>query len=136
MKIFYIFTNLTISFQNAHVQLNVRQHVIVVSQTHRLLKASQKKDHNKITKMTSLVCIPQDKANAQIYQSFLMVTSVKKIVGRNGQSFVSCGNKNVAPWGSLYLVYSPKSKHIYKNIECAREDGNILGCLYRLKRHC
>jgi hypothetical protein len=41
----------------------------------------------------------------------------------DGLSPVLCGNMNVAPWGSLFPVYSAKSRQIYKNIECAKEDG-------------
>jgi hypothetical protein len=54
-----------------------------------------------------------------------MVSSVKNNSkgGLGGQSNLSCGDINVAPWGSLYPVYSAKSRKIYKNIECAKEDG-------------
>jgi hypothetical protein len=54
-----------------------------------------------------------------------MVSSVQNNSkgGLNGLSSVSCGDINVAPWGNLYPVYSAKSRKIYKNIECAKEDG-------------
>jgi hypothetical protein len=54
-----------------------------------------------------------------------MVSSVQNIsTGSLGApSNLSCGDMNVAPWGSLYPVYSAKSNKIYKNIECARDNG-------------
>jgi hypothetical protein len=54
-----------------------------------------------------------------------MVSSVQNNSkgGLDGLSNVSCGDINVAPWGSLYPVYSAKSRQIYKNIECAKENG-------------
>jgi hypothetical protein len=70
--------------------------------------------------------LPQPTETKQIlYQSFLMVSSVQNNLnsGLDGLSNVSCGDINVAPWGSLYPVYSAKSRQIYKNIECAKEDG-------------
>lgn len=36
---------------------------------------------------------------------------------------VSCGEESVAPWGSLYPVYSKRMKRIYKNMVCALADG-------------
>jgi hypothetical protein len=87
-------------------------------------KSEEKSKQDNENDLSCLYAIlPQDKANALKHQSFLMVTSVKETASRKGQSYVSCGDKNVAPWGSLYPVYSPKSRRIYKNIECAREDG-------------
>jgi hypothetical protein len=69
---------------------------------------------------------PQPTETTQIlYQSYLMVSSVDNNSkgGLDELSNVPCGDINVAPWGSLYPVYSSKSRKIYKNIECAKEDG-------------
>lgn len=65
--------------------------------------------------------IPQPLIDQHIYQSFIMVSSIPRTVAGN-ESNISCGDMNVAPWGSFYPVYSVKSKQIYKNIECAEED--------------
>jgi hypothetical protein len=35
----------------------------------------------------------------------------------------SCGDEKVAPWGSLYPVYSARNNKIYKNVKCANDDG-------------
>jgi hypothetical protein len=60
-----------------------------------------------------------------LYQSYLMVSSdqTNSKGGLDRLSNVSCGEINVAPLGSLYPINSAKSRQIYKNIECAKEDG-------------
>lgn len=66
--------------------------------------------------------IPQPSADIKhLLQSFIVVTSVQRNIAV-GSSNMSCGDINVAPWGSFYPVYSTKTKRIYKNIECAREE--------------
>jgi hypothetical protein len=69
--------------------------------------------------------LPYPAGNELLYQSFFMVSSVQNISsgGQEGLSDSSCGDINVAPWGSFYPVYSAKSGQIYKNIECAKQDG-------------
>jgi hypothetical protein len=68
---------------------------------------------------------PQPTTDDYLYQSLLMVSSIQKKISnvREGASNVSCGDRHIAPWGSLFPVYSKTSKIIYKNIECAREDN-------------
>ncbi|XP_060600365.1 uncharacterized protein LOC132753843 [Ruditapes philippinarum] len=69
--------------------------------------------------------LPYPARDENLYQSFFMVSSVQNISsgGQEGLSNSSCGDINVAPWGSFYPVYSAKSGLIYKNIECAKQDG-------------
>lgn len=62
-----------------------------------------------------------------------MVSSVSKRAGNEKKSATKeyCGKENVAPWGSLYPIYSPKRKQIYKNSVCAEaanvDDGELWG---------
>jgi hypothetical protein len=59
------------------------------------------------------------------YQSYYMVTSSLESY-KNGTKFkynTSCGSERVAPWGSLYPVYSSTTKRIYKNEMCATRNG-------------
>jgi hypothetical protein len=69
--------------------------------------------------------LPLTETTIKSYHSYLMVSSVQNNSkgGHDGLPPLSCGDINVAPWGSLYPVYSAKSRTIYKNIECAKEDG-------------
>ncbi|XP_060600362.1 uncharacterized protein LOC132753840 [Ruditapes philippinarum] len=69
--------------------------------------------------------LPYPARDEHFYQSFFMVSSVQNISsgGQEGLPDSSCGDINVAPWGSFYPVYSAKSGQIYKNIECAKQDG-------------
>jgi hypothetical protein len=74
---------------------------------------------------------PQPTKEQHLYQSFLMVSSVNKTLKGHseGHTNITCGDLNVAPWGSLYPVYSTKSKKLYKNIKCAQEDGGDTGAI-------
>jgi hypothetical protein len=72
--------------------------------------------------------LPQPTGDDKInFQSFTMISSSS--VGKeflNSSSEVlntSCGDTNVAPWGSLFPVFSAKSKQIYKNMQCAKANG-------------
>jgi hypothetical protein len=48
----------------------------------------------------------------------------------------SCGDEQVAPWGSLYPVYSAKNNQIYKNIKCATNDGVTDGKVFEAIMSC
>jgi hypothetical protein len=56
-----------------------------------------------------------------------MVTSVIEKVSNGSRmdnnAKIKCGDKIVAPWGSMFPVYSSMKKAIYKNILCAKADG-------------
>jgi hypothetical protein len=68
--------------------------------------------------------LPRPKEDERhLYQPFLMISSSinKENIGSSNEIInKSCGDTQVAPWGSLYPVYSAKSKQIYKNIQCAK----------------
>ncbi|KAL4228199.1 hypothetical protein ACF0H5_013633 [Mactra antiquata] len=53
--------------------------------------------------------------------SFRMVTSVTKYSQSDSTLHNNCGDKIVAPWGSLYPVYSKRADQIFKNRACAEE---------------
>jgi hypothetical protein len=74
---------------------------------------------------------PQPTEEQHLYQSFLMVSSVNKTLMGHSEdnSNKTCGDLNVAPWGSLYPVYSTQSKKLYKNMKCAQEDGVDTGVI-------
>lgn len=75
------------------------------------------------------------------YQSYRMISKVNKEDMSNTEKNVDtkCGDKPVAPWGSLFPVFSKKSKRIYKNEACAKDanitDGELwdifLSCIYK-----
>ena len=72
---------------------------------------------------------------AKKYKSFSMISSVHKdSVGSSKED--SCGDRNVAPWGSIHPVYSSQSGQIYKNMECAVEDGITDGTLWIAMMSC
>jgi hypothetical protein len=73
-----------------------------------------------------------------LYQSLIMVSSVGKNVLDNstGKSNSSCGDANVAPWGSLYPVYSARSKQVYKNLVCAQENDISDGIIWDAVINC
>ncbi|XP_045201909.2 uncharacterized protein LOC123555318 [Mercenaria mercenaria] len=67
-----------------------------------------------------------------------MVTSVPEnyINGKKLKSYRSCGDENVAPWGTLYPVYSAKNKQIYKNMACAAAHGVTDGIVWSAVLNC
>jgi hypothetical protein len=68
------------------------------------------------------------------HQSYSMISSVAKETFDNLNS--SCGDTNVAPWGSLYPVYSERSKQIYKNMHCAQANGITDGVRWDVLINC
>jgi hypothetical protein len=60
------------------------------------------------------------------YQKYKMITSVKEpsYAGENDLSGVECGSQNVAPWGSLFPIFSKRKNRLYKNMACATSDGS------------
>lgn len=73
-----------------------------------------------------------------LFRSYYMISSVlnESVYPINSATNISCGEEEVAPWGSLQPVYSAKRKQIYKNIACANADGVDDGKLWAAKLHC
>lgn len=65
-----------------------------------------------------------------------MVTGVLKNFDNKINSSSSCGDEQIAPWGSLHPVYSVQRKQIYKNIACAASDGVEDGVVWDAKLIC
>ncbi|KAL4220657.1 hypothetical protein ACF0H5_021053 [Mactra antiquata] len=69
---------------------------------------------------------PDDGYNEQAgYKSYMMID--REIIDDVSESFTNsssaCGDMEVVPWGTIYPVYSPTSKQIYKNHACAEAYG-------------
>jgi hypothetical protein len=47
-----------------------------------------------------------------------------------------CGNRKVAPWGSLYPVFSKRTGKIYKNMECAKLNNVVDGIVWDARLEC
>ncbi|XP_045173698.2 uncharacterized protein LOC123535201 [Mercenaria mercenaria] len=78
------------------------------------------------------------KQDRQLYQSYSMISSIPE--KDHGDSTTvpntSCGEENVAHWGSLYPVYSAEYKLLYKNMACAAANGVTDGMLWDAVLNC
>ena len=61
------------------------------------------------------------------YEKYSMITSVRKADNVREKPVLEgqCGSQNVAPWGSLYPVFSKVNNRLYRNIVCATLDGSL-----------
>ncbi|XP_053373383.1 uncharacterized protein LOC123532467 [Mercenaria mercenaria] len=82
--------------------------------------------------------IPPAERDRHRFHSYKMVSLVpgNDQDSRELASNIPCGDTIVAPWGSLYPVYSAKSKQLYKNMKCAISDGVTDGILWDAVLDC
>ncbi|KAL4220656.1 hypothetical protein ACF0H5_021052 [Mactra antiquata] len=69
---------------------------------------------------------PDDGYNEQTgYKSYMMIDReyIDETSDSSTNSSYACGDTEVAPWGTIYPVYSYTSKRIYKNHACAEAYG-------------
>ncbi|XP_053373949.1 uncharacterized protein LOC128546710 [Mercenaria mercenaria] len=73
--------------------------------------------------LTTVPPPPEDYAFFQAYNMISIVSEPDSSANSTMQSNISCGDQRVAPWDSLYPVYSKRNNLLYKNAICATKNG-------------